>query len=328
MQTRRTAIQLASLACALGLTGQAIAQTAPAKYPDKPVKVIVALAAGGSVDMIARTLGQKLNSLMGQAFVVDNRAGASGQIGMPAVAKSPADGYTLTVSPASFLTTNKSVFKTLPYDPEADFSPVSLLVNQPMVLVVSDKQKYPTVAAFLAAAKANPGKITFATSGDGSPQHLAGLMFETRTQARLLHVPYKGGALAVNDTLAGTVDALFAVMPEALPHIKSGKLTALGVMSPQRSGVLPGVPTMVESGFADMSLSAWIGLLAPAKTPKPIIDQLNKAVVSAMDAELKGKLAENGMEVTTSTPEDLQRLIARDIKVHAELVKASGLVPQ
>ena len=328
MQTRRTAIQLASLACALGLTGQTIAQTAPAKYPDKSVKVIVALAAGGSVDMIARTLGQKLNSSMGQAFVVDNRAGASGQIGMPAVAKSPADGYTLTVSPASFLTTNKSVFKTLPYDPEADFSPVSLLVNQPMVLVVSDKQKYPTVAAFLAAAKANPGKITFATSGDGSPQHLAGLMFETRTQARLLHVPYKGGALAVNDTLAGTVDALFAVMPEALPHIKSGKLTALGVMSPQRSGVLPGVPTMVESGFADMSLSAWIGLLAPAKTPKPIIDQLNKAVVAAMDAELKGKLAENGMEVTTSTPEDLQRLIARDIKVHAELVKASGLVPQ
>ena len=153
-------------------------------------------------------------------------------------------------------------------------------------------------------------------------------MFETRTKAGLLHVPYKGGALAVNDALAGTVDAMFAVMPEALPHIRSGKLTALGVMSPQRSGVLPNVPTMVESGFADMNLSAWIGLLAPAKTPKPIIDQLNRAVVAAMDAELKGKLAENGMDVTTSSPEDLQKLIARDIKVHAELVKASGLVPQ
>ena len=328
MQNRRTALQFTAVALTLGLAGHVFAQTAPAKYPDKPVKIIVALAAGGSVDMIARTLGQKLNTSLGQAFVVDNRAGASGQIGMPAVSKSPADGYTLTVSPASFLTTNKSVFKSLPYDPETDFSPVSLLVNQPMVLVVGDKQKYPTVAAFLAAARANPGKITYATSGDGSPQHLAGLMFETRTKATLLHVPYKGGALAVNDALAGTVDAMFAVMPEALPHIKSGKLTALGVMSPQRSGVLPNIPTMVESGFADMNLSAWIGLLAPAKTPKPIIDQLNRAVVAAMDAELKGKLAENGMEVTTSSPDDLQRLIARDIKVHAELVKASGLVPQ
>lgn len=331
MSIRRNTLQLATVFCALGLAGlsaQTFAQSTPAKYPDKPVKVIVALAAGGSVDMIARTLGQKLNTSMGQAFVVDNRAGASGQIGMPAVAKSPADGYTLTVSPASFLTTNKSVFKSLPYDPEADFSPVSLLVNQPMVLVVGDKQKYPTVAAFLAAARANPGKISYATSGDGSPQHLAGLMFETRTKAGLLHVPYKGGALAVNDALAGTVDAMFAVMPEALPHIKSGKLTALGVMSPQRSTVLPNVPTMVESGFADMNLSAWIGLLAPAKTPRPVIDQLNRAVVAAMDPELKTKLAENGMEVTTSTPEALQAIITRDIKVHAELVKAAGLVPQ
>ena len=325
MQTRRTVLQIASVISALALTGQALAQS---KYPDHPVKVIVALAAGGSVDAIARTLGQKLNTSMGQPFVVDNRAGASGQIGMPAVAKSPADGYTLTVSPASFLTTNKSVFKNLPYDPEADFSPVSLLVNQHMVMVVNDKQKYPTVAALLAAAKAAPGKITYATSGDGSPQHLAGLMFETRTKAQLLHVPYKGGALAINDTLAGTVDVMFAVMPEAIAHIRAGKLHALGVMSPQRSGVLPNTPTMAESGFADMNLSAWIGLLAPAKTPKPVIDQLNRAVVAALDPELKAKLAENGMEVTSSSPEDLQRLIAKDIKVHAELVKASGLVPQ
>lgn len=333
MQTRRTALRrtafnIAGAVCAMGLTASAFAQATSGKYPDRPVKIIVALAAGGSVDMIARTLGQKLNATMGQPFVVDNRAGASGQVGMPAVKLSPADGYTLTVSPASFLTTNKSVFKSLPYDPEADFVPVSLLINQPMVLVVTNKQKYPTVAMLLAAAKAAPGSITYATSGDGSPQHLAGLMFETRTQAKLLHVPYKGGALAVNDALAGTVDAMFAVMPEALPHIKSGKFTALGVMSPQRSAVLPAVPTMIENGFADMNLSAWIGLLAPAKTPRPIIDQLNKAVVAAMDPELKAKLAENGMEVTTSTPEALQQLIARDIKVHAELVKAAGLVPQ
>ncbi len=278
--------------------------------------------------MIARMLSQKLNTSLGQPFVVDNRAGASGQIGMPAVAKAPADGYTLTVSPASFLTTNKSIFKTLPYDPEADFSPVSLLVNQPMVLVVKDTQKFPTIAALLAAARAAPGKVTYASSGDGSPQHLAALMFETRTKAQLLHVPYKGGAPAINDTLAGNVDAMFAVMPEAIPHIQAGKLHALGVMSPQRSPVLPNTPTMVESGFADLNLSAWIGLLAPAKTPRAVIDQLNKAVQSALDAEVKAKLAENGMEVTFSSPEELQRMIARDIKLHAELVKAAGLTPQ
>jgi tripartite-type tricarboxylate transporter receptor subunit TctC len=325
MLTRRTSILIAGALCALSITGQANAQ---AKYPDQPVKVIVALPAGGSVDMIARTLGQKLSASLGQPFVIDNRGGGSGQIGMPAVAKAPADGYTLTVSPASFLTTNKSVFKTLPYDPEADFVPISRLVNQPMVLIVKDRQKYPTVAALLAAAKAQPGKITYASSGDGSPQHLAGLMFEARTQTKLLHVPYRGGALAINDTIGGTVDAMFAVMPEAVPHVQSGKLHALGVMSPQRSAVFPQVPTMAEAGVADLNLSAWMALLAPAKTPRAIVDQLNRAVQAAFDPELKTKLAESGIEVATSTPEDAQRLIASDIKLHAELVKASGMTPQ
>lgn len=325
MTTRRTALLLPAALASLAWGANALAQ---AKYPDRPVKVIVALPAGGSADMIARTVSQKLAASLGQAFVVDNRAGASGQIGMPVVAKSPADGYTLTVSPASFLTTNKSIFKSLAYDPEADFVPVSRLVNQPMVLVVHDKQKYPTVAALLAAAKAAPGKITFASSGDGSPQHLAGLMFETRTQARMLHVPYKGGAPAVNDTLAGVVDAMFAVLPEALPHVQSGKLHALALMSPQRSAVLPGVPTMAESGLQNLTLSAWVALLAPAGTPRPIVDQLNRAVHAALDAEVRAKLAESGMEVAPGTPEELQRTIAQDIKLHAELVKAAGVVPQ
>ena len=325
MFTRRISILLTGTLAAMLLAGQAAAQS---KYPDQPVKLIVALPAGGSVDMIARTLGQKLSTAMGQPFVVDNRAGGSGQIGMPLVAKAAADGYTLAVSPASFLTTNKSIFKSLPYDPETDFVPVSSLVNQPMVMIVKDKQKYPTVAALVAAAKAAPGKITYASSGDGSPQHLGGLMFEARTQTKLLHIPYRGGALAINDTIAGIVDVMFAVMPEAVPHVQSGKLHALGVMSPTRSPVFPQVPTMAEGGIADMNLSAWMALLAPAKTPRPVIDQLNRAVQAAFDPELKAKLAESGIEVSTSTPEEVQKMIARDIKVHAELVKASGLVPQ
>lgn len=201
-------------------------------------------------------------------------------------------------------------------------------MNQPMVMIVKDKAKYPTVASFIAAAKANPGKLTFASSGDGSPQHLGGLMFESRTQTKLLHVPYRGGALAINDTIAGTVDAMFAVMPEAVPHVKAGTLAALGVMSPTRSPVFPQVPTMQEAGVANLTLSAWMALLAPAKTPKSIVDQLNKAVAAAFDNELKAKLAESGIEVALSSPEDAQRLITQDIKIHAELVKASGLVPQ
>ncbi len=325
MSTRRTALFLAAAIGTLSLATPVLAQ---AQYPDRPVKVIVGLPAGGSADMIARTVGQKLAAALGQPFVVDNRAGASGQIGMPAVAKSPADGYTLTVSPASFLTTNKAIFKTLPYDPETDFAPVARLVNQPMVLVVKDRQKYPTLAAFLAAVKAAPGQITYASSGDGSPQHLGGLMFETRTQTRMLHVPYKGGALAVNDTIAGTVDAMIAVLPEALPHVQAGKLHALGIMSPQRVPMLPNVPTMAEGGVADLNLSAWVGLLAPAKTPRPIIEQLNRAVRAALDAELTAKLGESGIQVAPSSPEELARVISADIKLHAELVKAAGLTPQ
>ena len=328
MWTRRTTLAQVALGGTFGASILMRPARAQGKYPDQPVKFIVALPAGGSVDMMARVLGQKLSAALGQPFVVDNRAGGSGQIGMPLVGKAPPDGYTLTVSPASFLTTNKSVFKALAYDPEADFTPITRLVNQPMVMIVKDKTKYPTVAAFIAAAKAAPGKITYASSGDGSPQHLGGLLFESRAQAKLLHVPYRGGALAINDTIAGTVDAMFAVMPEAVPHVQSGKLHALGVMSPTRSPVFPQVPTMAEAGVADLNLSAWMALLAPARTPRAIVDLLQRAVGQAMDAELKAKLAESGIEVALSTPEDLQRQIAREIKLHAELVKAAGLVPQ
>jgi tripartite-type tricarboxylate transporter receptor subunit TctC len=158
--------------------------------------------------------------------------------------------------------------------------------------------------------------------------HLAALMFETRTQVRMLHVPYKGGAPAINDTLAGSVDSMFAVPPEALPHIQAGKLHAVAVMSPQRSPVLPATPTMAEGGIADLNLSGLDALLAPAKTPQAIIDQLHRAVIAASDAELKAKLAESGIELAPSSPEELQQTISREIKLHAELVKAAGLVPQ
>jgi tripartite-type tricarboxylate transporter receptor subunit TctC len=291
--------------------------------------VMVALPAGGGVDMIARLVGQQLQASTGQPFIVDNRAGASGRIGLPVVAKASPDGYTLMASPASFLTTNKSIFKDLPYDPQADFAPITKLANQAMVLVVKDRKKFPNAAAVLAAAKAQPTLVTYASSGEGSPQHLAALMFETRGHLQMTHVPYKGGALAINDMLGGNVDLLFAPLPEALPHLKSGKLSALALMSDKRSPLIAEVPTMAEAGIPDMVMQTWIGLLAPARTPRPIVDALNRQVQAILlRDDIRQQLQDVGMEVAPTTPEQFQQTIAQEISLHAQLVKAAGLVPQ
>ena len=217
----------------------------------------------------------------------------------------------------------------MPYDPEADFAPITKLANQSMVRVVKDKQKFPSASAVLAAARVKPENITYATSGDGSPRHLAALMFETRMKVRMTHIPYKGGALAINDMLGGNVDILFAPLPEALPHIKSGKLTALAFMSDKRSDLMGDVPTLRESGIDNMTMVTWIGLLAPAKTPRPIVDQLNREVhaILARD-DVTTQLREAGMDVAPTTPEQFKTVISQELKLHAELVKASGLVPQ
>jgi tripartite-type tricarboxylate transporter receptor subunit TctC len=325
MINRRTYLSAIAAFVALLSAAPLLAQN---KYPAQPIKVVVALPAGGGVDMLARTLGQKLSANLGQPVIVDNKAGGSGQIGMSQVAKAPADGYTITIAPLSFLATNKSIFKSLSYDPETDFVPITRLVTQPMVLVVKDRQKYPNVGAFLAAAKANPGKLTYASSGDGSPQHLVGLLFESHTRTNMLHVPYRGGALAINDLLAGTVDSVFAVMTEAMPFIKAGTLHPLGVMGQNRSQLFPQVPTMQEQGVANLSVELWIAMLAPANTPRPIVDQLNRAVRDAFDPEMKAKLAETAMDVAPTSPEELRQLIAREIKLHSELLKGAGWVPQ
>lgn len=323
--TTRTFCLTLCAAASLSLAAPVFAQGA---YPEHPVKVIVALPAGGSVDMIARQISQQLQVDLGQPFVVDNRAGGSGQIGVPVVAKAAPDGYTLMVSPASFLTTNKAIFKALPYNPETDFVPVTKLVNQAMVLVVNNKAKYPNPAAILAAAKANPGKLTYASSGDGSPQHLAGLMFESQTGVKLLHVPYKGGAPAITDLIGGQVDMAFSPMPEALPHIKSGKLFPVAVLSDRRVSSAPDIPTMKEGGVNNVVLSAWIGLLAPAKTPPAVIDKISKSAKAFLRSDAKAKLIDIGMEPAADETKPLAQVISEEIRIHADLVKAAGLVPQ
>jgi tripartite-type tricarboxylate transporter receptor subunit TctC len=324
-----TTRRLSLLTCALGLLAVTAPALAQGPYPDKPVKLMVALPAGGGVDMIARLVGQKLAATTGQPFIVDNRAGASGRIGLPLVAKAAPDGYTLMASPASFLTTNKHIFKDMPYDAETDFAPITKLANQAMVLVVKDRQKFANAGAVLAAAKSKPEAVNYASSGDGSPQHLAALMFETRMKVRMTHVPYKGGALAINDLLGGNVDMLFAPLPEALPHIKAGKLTALAIMSDQRSALIADVPTMKEAGIDNMVFQTWIGMLAPARTPRPLVDQLNRQIHAILASdEVKAQLRDAGMDVAPTTPEQFGKTIADESRLHAELVKASGLVPQ
>ncbi|WP_341911677.1 tripartite tricarboxylate transporter substrate-binding protein [Polaromonas sp. YR568] len=325
MSILRTSCLAFCAASSLTLTLPSMAQDT---YPNRPVKVIVALPAGGSVDMVARQLSQQMATDLGQPFVVDNRAGGSGQIGVPVVAKAAPDGYTIMVSPASFLTTNKSIFKTLPYNPETAFVAVTKLVNQAMVLVVSDKAKYGTPAGILAAAKASPGKLTYASSGDGSPQHLAGLMFESRAGVKLLHIPYKGGAAAITDLIGGQVDMAFAPLPEALPHIKSGKLFAVGVLSEKRAISAPDIPTLREGGVNNVVLSAWIGLLAPAKTPQPVLDKISKSAKAFLRGDAKTKLIEIGMEPAADEVKPLAQVISEEIRIHADLVKAAGLVPQ
>jgi tripartite-type tricarboxylate transporter receptor subunit TctC len=325
MSITRTAYLTLCAASSLLFTAPSSAQDI---YPSHPVKVIVALPAGGSVDMVARQVSQQLTADLGQPFVVDNRAGGSGQIGVPVVAKAAPDGYTIMVSPASFLTTNKSIFKVLPYNPETDFVAVTKLVNQAMVLVVNDKAKYGTPANILAAAKANPGKLTYASSGDGSPQHLAGLMFESQTGAKLLHVPYKGGAPAITDLIGGVVDMAFAPLPEALPHIKAGKLHAVGVLSEKRAISAPDIPTLREGGVNNVVLSAWIGLLVPAKTPQPVIDKISKSAKAFLRGDAKTKLIEIGMEPAPDEAKPLAQVISEEIRIHADLVKAAGLAAQ
>ncbi len=314
--------------CATSSLFLATPSSAQDSYPSHPVKVIVALPAGGSVDMVARLVSQQLATDLGQPFVVDNRAGGSGQIGVPVVAKAAPDGYTIMVSPASFLTTNKSIFKTLPYNPETDFVPVTKLVNQAMVLVVRDNARFATPTDILAAAKANPGKLTYASSGDGSPQHLAGLMFESQTGVKLLHIPYKGGAPAITDLIGGQVDMAFAPLPEALPHIKSGKLHPVGVLSDKRAISAPEIPTLREGGVNNVLLSAWIGLLAPAKTPQPVLDRISKSVKTMLRGDAKNRLIEIGMEPAVDEAKPLGQVISEEIRIHADLVKAAGLVPQ
>lgn len=297
-------------------------------FPDKPIKVVNAFAPGGGSDILLRTFLPKWSELLGQPMVVDYRTGAGGNVAMEAVAKSPADGYTLIMGSPG-LAINPGLYKSLPFDPQKDFSPISLVGTVPSVLVVHPGVNAGSVRELVALAKAQPGRLNYASPGAGTSLHLAAELFKLATGTFIVHIPYKGGAQAQSDVMAGQVQLMFNVLPSALPQVRAGKLRALAVTSRVRSEALPDVPTMIEAGIADYTAVTWNGILAPAGTPRAVIAKLNETLVGALRTPaMKEAFAKLGQEPAWSTPEEFATLIKEEtIKWH-RVIKAAGITPQ
>ncbi len=320
MQRRNFLIQTVGLAGALSLSRQAAAKT---EWPSKPIRIVVPVPPGGSLDTLARTIAKELSTRLNQSVLVENQAGGGSNIAFGYVAKASPDGYTLLLGWDS-LVINPSLYKALPYTLQ-QFAPITLAITSPQVLLVGSKLPVSNVKELIEAAKQAPGRITLANAGSGSPGHLAGTLLESLTGTQFSHVPYKGGAPAVSDLLAGHVDALMVTLPAALQHIRSGHLKALGVSSPTRSTGAPAIPTIAEAGVQGYSLNSWQGLLAPAGTPVDVINLINKHVVEALrERAIREQLVAQGFEIVASSPQALERELSALAPRWAKLVQASG----
>jgi len=299
-----------------------VAQT----YPDKPVHLIVPFSAGSAVDTLARVPGQKLAELWGQALVVDNRTGANTIIGTEAAAKAAPDGYTLLLTNDAALATNPALYPKLPYAPLRDFAPITLGASIPVVLVAHASQPYASVQELVAYAKANPGKLHYASGGNGSAQHVPMEMFKQAAGIDLVHVPYKGLGPAFNDVISGQIPVMFAGLSNTPPHIKAGRIRALAIGSARRSSAMPDVPTMQEAGVPGFDYSAWAGVLAPAGTPPAIVQKVNAdwARVIAMP-EVRDKLVALGFELTPTSPAEFGEMIRREMAKVAKVVKDANI---
>jgi hypothetical protein len=300
----------------------ALAATAPAAmaYPDKTITIVVPTAAGGGNDAMARTIAQKLGPLLGQTVIIDNRAGANGAIASEYVARAAPDGHTLMFGYIATHAMNPALQK-LRYDPVADFAPIGLVGYSPTLMVASPAVAVKDVKDLVAQLKAKPDKYTYASAGNGTAPHYAAELFKLATGTVMTGAPYKGAAPAVSDTIGGQTQFMFPSLFTALPHVKSGKLRALAVAGPKRSHLLPDVPTLKEAGVEGVEVQQWYGFFAPAKTPKPIIDQLNKALNQVLaDKEITKRIEDHGADVETSTPEQFGTL------VKSELAKWRGVV--
>ncbi|BCX50531.1 Bug family tripartite tricarboxylate transporter substrate binding protein [Comamonas testosteroni] len=326
---RRLLCTLAALPAVLGLGAlapAAHAQTPEANWPSKPIRWIVPFPPGGAMDAIARTLGEKAARTLGQPFVIENRPGAGGNIGADFVAKSPADGYTLMITSIG-MATNKPLYRKLSYDPIKDFAPVGVLAVVPNILVTNATQpQIKSVADVVAAAKAAPGKLTYASAGNGTSIHLAGEVFTSLAGVDMLHIPYKGSGPAVSDLLGGQVNYMFDSITSARPHIQSGKLRALAVTTARRSTSMPDVPTMEEAGIKGYEVSPWFAAFVPAGTPPAIVKKLNQTFVAAMkQPDVIERFQAIGAEVVGSTPEEAARHLQTESQRWTRLINERGI---
>lgn len=295
-------------------------------YPSKPVRIVIPFPPGGGTDSIVRAFSARFAEALGQSLVLDNRSGANGNVGTELVAKSAPDGYTLLKNGSGTLAINPSLYSRLPYDPLRDFAPIGLTVLQPHVLTVHPSIPVRTVADLVRLAKSQPGKLNFASSGNGSLAHLGGELFKSAAGVDVVHVPYKGAAPALVDLLGGQVHMVFASSPAVMPHIKTKRLRAVAVTTRNRISVMPQVPTVNESGLAGFVLIGWYGLLAPAGTPAAIVRKLNVDLNRTLAlADVRERLEGLGLEIETSTPEDFGRFMAAEIDKYAKVVRAANI---
>lgn len=317
----RTAFALLFVALSAGAHAQA--------YPSKALRLIVPFAPGGGNDTIARAIGAQMSGSMGQQVVIDNRAGAGGVLGAEAAARAPADGYTLFLGGVGSHAVNPTLMPSLPYDAVKDFTPVSLIASAPSVLVVSPTVNARTVAELTAIAKASPGKLNYATNGNGSSSHLATLLYESLAGIQMTHVPYKGFAPALTDILGGQIQLMMNSIVALAPQVKAGKVRALAVSSRTRSSVLPDVPTMAEAGVAGYEAGSWYGILVPAGTPRDIVQRLNAEVVRAVkQPDVRERLAGEGADPIGSSPEEFAAHIKVEMTRLGKVIRDAKLKPE
>ena len=319
-----------SVRCAVVLVVAVLLTSANASlaqsYPDKPIRIVVTFPAGGPTDAVARPISQSLSSTWGQPVIIDNRGGAGGIVGTEIVAHSAPDGYNLLIGTAGGMSINPSLHAKLSYDPFKDFAPISMLVINPQILVAHPALAASNVRELVALAKSKPGQLNFASSGTGTATHLGLELFKAATGINVVHVPYKGGAPALTDLIAGQVQLLFISIPSVMPQVKAGRLKAIAVSSARRSLSAPDVPTVAESGYPGFEYVNWNALFAPAATPRAIINKLNSEVVKIMrDPDLAQKLVSQGAEPAPGTPEQLAQYMRVDFDRWRKVIRAAGI---
>jgi len=297
-------------------------------YPHRVVRMVVAYPPGGSIDVVARLVNQRLTGTFGQQFIIENRAGAAGNIGTDFVAKAANDGYTLLMGSAASISSAPAVYAKLPYDPVRDLAPIIQVANQPNVLTAHPSVPARTLKEFIALAKASPGKFNYGSSGIGASQHMTAELFAMLTGVKIEHIPYKGGTPAMTDLISGQIDFMFTPAPNAIAFVKSGKIRGIAVTSLKRSSALPELPTMDESGLKGFELLGWIGLLGPSGTPREIVDRLNAEINKMLAGDIRPRLTELGLDAVGGTPEQFAAFIRQDIAKYAKIVKVARIPPQ